>query len=290
MTPEAQRIAVVGGGTMGAGIAYVFAMAGFETTLVEPDAGRAEEARATMQGAATAAIQRSKVEAEVANAWLSAITILPAAADLPETLDLVIETVPEQRALKDRVLAEIATRRPRLIATNTSALSVDDLSGAVGDPAAFLGMHFFNPVWSLKLVEIVRGAATSDAALAQAEAFTAAIGKVSAVVADAPGFATSRLDLILAIEAMRMVEDGVASPADIDRAVTTAYRHPMGPLRLSDVVGLDVRLDIATHLDKALGPRFAPPQLLKDMVSRGDLGRKSGRGFYDWAAEAADKA
>lgn len=290
MTPEAQRIAVVGGGTMGAGIAYVFAMAGFETTLVEPDAGRAEEARATMQGAATAAIQRSKVEAEVANAWLSAITILPAAADLPETLDLVIETVPEQRALKDRVLAEIATRRPRLIATNTSALSVDDLSGAVGDPAAFLGMHFFNPVWSLKLVEIVRGAAASDAALAQAEAFTAAIGKVSAVVADAPGFATSRLDLILAIEAMRMVEDGVASPADIDRAVTTAYRHPMGPLRLSDVVGLDVRLDIATHLDKALGPRFAPPQLLKDMVSRGDLGRKSGRGFYDWAAEAADKA
>ena len=149
-------------------------------------------------------------------------------------------------------------------------------------------MHFFNPVWSLKLVEIVRGAHTSSGAVAHAQDFATLIGKSHATVADSPGFATSRLDLVQAMEAIRMVADGVASPTDIDRAITTAYRHPVGPLRLSDMVGLDVRLDIARQLAGTLGPHFAPPQLLIDMVARGELGQKSGKGFYEWPDQTQD--
>ena len=290
MTPEARRVAVVGGGTMGAGIAYVFAMAGFGTWLVEPDADRAEAAMGTMREATAGAVARGKADAASAEARIAAVRVERSASALPEDLDLAIETVPERRDLKERVLGEVAARAPALIATNTSALSVSELAGAVDDPARFLGMHFFNPVWSLMLVEVVRGAETSDAAVKEARAYAAAIGKEAAVVADSPGFATSRLDLVLALEAIRMVEDGVASAEDIDRAATTAYRHPIGPLRLSDVVGLDVRLDIARHLGRALGDRFAPPRLLEEMVARGDLGRKSGRGFYDWSAGAAGAA
>ncbi len=282
-TPRAgRRIAVVGGGTMGAGIVYVFAMAGFEVHLVEPDAGRTDAALATIRAAAANAVKRGKVAAEDAEAGAARVRTLTAASALPVALDLVIETVPERLALKKQVLAEIDARRPALIATNTSALSINELAGAVSDPARFLGMHFYNPVWSLMLVEVVRGARTSDESVALAQAFATDIGKTTAVVSDAPGFATSRLDLVQALEAIRMVQDGVASPADIDRAVTTAYRHPVGPLRLSDMVGLDVRLDIARHLAGALGPHFAPPKLLEDMVSRGELGQKSGKGFYDW--------
>ena len=143
-------------------------------------------------------------------------------------------------------------------------------------------MHFFNPVWSLPLVEVVRGKATSEATVAHARALASAIGKQSIVVADVPGFATSRLDLIASLEAMRMLEDGVASAEDIDRASELAYRHPVGPLRLSDIVGLDVRLDIARQLEGVFGERYRPPRILIDMVAAGHLGRKSGRGFYDW--------
>lgn len=279
---EAGSVAVVGAGTMGAGIAYVFAMAGFRTHLVEPDPGRASGAVLAMRGAGDEAVRRGKTEAAVATERLARIGVVPAIHDLPRHLDLIIESVPERVDVKRAVLAEIDRRAPGLIATNTSSLSIDVLGASVGDPSRFLGMHFFNPVWSLMLVEIVRGRATSDAAVERAKAFSEAIGKKTAVVADHPGFATSRLDLVLALEAIRMVEDGVSTPEDIDRAVTTAYRHPMGPLRLSDVVGLDVRLDIARHLESALGPHFAPPKLLQDMVARGHLGRKSGKGFYDW--------
>ncbi|WP_187968896.1 3-hydroxyacyl-CoA dehydrogenase family protein [Aquibium microcysteis] len=279
---DAGSIAVVGAGTMGMGIAYVFAMAGFATHLVEPDAGRARSAAEAMRKAGNEAVRRGKADAATAEELLASVRFVSAVSDLPQDLDLVIESVPERLDVKRAVLGEIDRRAPRLIASNTSSLSIDALSASVGDPSRFLGMHFFNPVWSLMLVEIVRGRATSDAAIEQAKAFSEAIGKKTAVVADHPGFATSRLDLVLALEAIRMVEDGVSTPEDIDRAVTTAYRHPMGPLRLSDVVGLDVRLDIARHLESALGPHFAPPKLLQDMVARGHLGRKSGKGFYDW--------
>jgi 3-hydroxybutyryl-CoA dehydrogenase len=211
---------------------------------------------------------------------------LRSADELPLGLDLVVETVPERMALKRVVLGQIDARRPAIIASNTSALSIDDLAACVQDPTRFLGMHFFNPVWSLAMVELIRGAATSEETLEAARRFSESIGKTSITVRDVPGFATSRLDLIASLEAIRMLQDGVASAEDIDRAMVIAYRHPMGPLRLSDIVGLDVRLDIARHLSTTLGERYAPPRLLEEMVARGDLGRKTGKGFFNWTSTA----
>ena len=279
-------MAVVGGGTMGVGIAYVFAAAGFSVWLVEPDEARAQAVRRTLADVARAGVARGKLSEAQAQGVVESVQRLSSAAELPEGLDLVIETVPERIALKRQVLGEIDARRPRIIATNTSALSIDALAQSLRDPSAFLGMHFFNPVWSLPMVELIRGGRTSDETLSRARQFAEAIGKTAITVRDVPGFATSRLDLIASLEAMRMLEDGVASAEDIDRAMVVAYRHPMGPLRLSDIVGLDVRLDIARHLSAALGERYAPPRLLEDMVARGHLGQKTGRGFFEWAPEA----
>ncbi|MBL0935723.1 MAG: 3-hydroxybutyryl-CoA dehydrogenase [Rhizobiaceae bacterium] len=280
---RSERIAVVGGGTMGVGIVYVFAMAGFDVTLVETSATRIATVRRTLAEVADGAVKRGKVSAEDAQSRIDAIRHLGDAADLPEALDLVVETVPERIEIKRDVLRAIDARHPKIIASNTSALSIDALAENVADASRFLGMHFFNPVWSLQLVELIRGTQTSDATLAAARAFAEAAGKTTITVRDVPGFATSRLDLIAALEAIRMLEDGVASADDIDRAMLVAYRHPIGPLRLSDMVGLDVRLDIARQLSATLGPRYAPPKLLEDMVARGDLGAKTGKGFFDWA-------
>ena len=279
-------IAVVGGGTMGVGIAYVFAVAGFSVALVEPDDARAIAVQLRLVELAQAGVERGKLRREQAD-LARQVQRLRSAAELPHGLDLVIETVPERLALKQQVLQEIASSQPKMIATNTSALSIDVLAASVTDATTFLGMHFFNPVWSLAMVELVRGQATSAATLAAASAFVQAIDKTSITVRDVPGFATSRLDLIAALEAIRMLQDGVASAEDIDKAMVIAYRHPIGPLRLSDIVGLDVRLDIARNLSLALGERYAPPRLLEEMVARGELGQKTGKGFFDWPPKAA---
>lgn len=278
-----RKIAVIGGGTMGVGIIYVSALAGGDVVFVEPDAERAQGVFRTIAQAADSAIARGKINADEGAALSRRITSLTAIEALPAGLDLVIETVPERLELKLDVLGRIAARGPALIGTNTSALSIDLLATALPDPQMFLGMHFFNPVWSIKLVELVQGANTSSEALDQARAYVTWIGKESLTVRDVPGFATSRLDLIASLEAMRMLESGVASAADIDRAAVVAYRHPVGPLRLSDIVGLDVRLDIARTLEQAHGERFAPPQILIDMVAQGKLGEKSGQGFFTWS-------
>ena len=283
---HSERIGVVGGGAMGVGIVYVFAAAGFPVSLVEPDDSRAEAATQILRDAAKAGVKRGKLSEDAAQRALANVRRFGSSLELPERLDLVIETAPERFELKQQVLAEIASRGPVLIATNTSALSIDTLAKSVVDPARFLGMHFFNPVWSLPMVELVRGAATSEATLARAREFAEAIGKTTITVGDSPGFATSRLDLIASMEAIRMLQDGVASAEDIDKAMVIAYRHPIGPLRLSDIVGLDVRLDIARHLSRALGRRYEPPRLLEEMVARGELGRKSGKGFFDWPSAA----
>lgn len=285
--PAGSTVAVVGGGTMGVGIVYVFAMAGFRVTLVEPDAARADGVKRTLSDVADGAVKRGKVAAEVAVQRVDAVRYLASVAELPEGIELVVETVPERIEIKRDVLKAIAARRPAIIATNTSALSIDDLAAFVIDRSAFIGMHFFNPVWSLHLVELVTGKDTSNRTLERARALAEAAGKTTIAVRNAPGFATSRLDLIAAMEAIRMVEEGVASADDIDRAMMVAYRHPIGPLRLSDIVGLDVRLDIARNLAGSLGPRYAPPKLLEEMVARGELGRKSGRGFFDWTQDAS---
>ena len=282
--------AVIGGGTMGVGIAYVAALAGKPVAVVEPDARRAEVMRRTIDEAVGSAIGRGKLTRAGGDALIGRISRVAAVEELAEGLDLIVESVPERHDLKLDVLARAAARQPRLLASNTSALSIDRLARAVTDPTTFLGMHFFNPVWSIKLVELIRGEATSEQTLNEARAFVEALGKQSLTVRDVPGFATSRLDLIASLEAMRMLESGVASADDIDRAAVLAYRHPVGPLRLSDIVGLDVRLDIARTLEAAHGERFAPPQILIDMVAAGKLGAKSGHGFFAWPDHSRKEA
>lgn len=275
-------VAIIGGGTMGVGIAYVAALAGGTVRVVEPDDARASAMRRTLREASAKAVARGKLDEAGAAALLGRIERRWQIDELPLGMDLAIETVPERLELKLEVLAQIARRKPALIATNTSAMSIDRLAEAVEFPERFLGMHFFNPVWSLPLVELIVGARTAPETLEEARRFVAGLGKESVTVRNVPGFATSRLDLIASLEAMRMLEGGVASAEDIDRAVVLAYRHPVGPLRLSDIVGLDVRLDIARTLETTYGSRFAAPAILVDMVSKGLIGVKSGRGFFEW--------
>jgi 3-hydroxybutyryl-CoA dehydrogenase len=275
-------MAVVGGGTMGVGIVYVFAAAGWNVWVVEPDDARAQSMQKTLEETASAGLKRGKLNEFRVTYITTGVERLHSADELPLGLDLVIETVPERMDIKQVVLAQIDARLPSIIASNTSAMSINELAKCVNKPSNFLGMHFFNPVWSLAMVEIIRGDDTSESTLSAAKKYSDSIGKTSITVRDVPGFATSRLDLIASLEAMRMLQDGVASAEDIDNAMLIAYRHPMGPLRLSDIVGLDVRLDIARQLSRTLGDRYAPPKILEDMVARGDLGRKSGKGFFKW--------
>lgn len=278
----AHTVGVIGAGTMGVGIAYVFASAGSEVTVVEPDHERARAAQQVIEDQAAAAHARGKLDLATREAFSTRYRFVTDIAELPHGLDLAVEAVPERTDLKRAVLAEVEKRCPTLLASNTSGIAIGELADALNRPEAFLGLHFFNPVWSMPLVEIVRGPHTDDAALAAAQQAVTQIGKERIVVADAPGFATSRLGVAIGLEAMRMLEEGVASAEDIDRAMELGYRHPMGPLKLTDLVGLDVRLDIATNLAKAYGTRFDPPRILVDKVAAGDLGRKSGRGFYTW--------
>lgn len=279
----AKSMAVVGGGTMGVGIVYVFAAAGWNVWVVEPDDARAQSMQKTLEDTARAGLKRGKLNEFRVMHITQGVQRLRSADELPFGLDLVIETVPERMDIKRVVLGQIDARLPTIIASNTSAMSINELAKCVKDPSSFLGMHFFNPVWSLAMVELIRGDVTSESTLSAAKKYSESIGKTSITVRDVPGFATSRLDLIASLEAMRMLQDGVASAEDIDNAMLIAYRHPMGPLRLSDIVGLDVRLDIARQLSSTLGDRYAPPKILEEMVARGDLGRKSGKGFFDWS-------
>lgn len=277
-----QTVGVIGAGTMGIGIAYVFAATGSEVTIVEPDQDRTQAAHAAVVDQAAAAHARGKLDLATREALGDRLHFVDAISELPDALDLAVEAVPERAELKRSVLAEVEKHRPVLLATNTSGIAIGELAGALSRPQAFLGLHFFNPVWSMPLVEIVRGRDTDDAALTAAQEAVTQIGKERIVISDAPGFATSRLGVAIGLEAMRMLEDGVASAEDIDRAMELGYRHPTGPLKLTDLVGLDVRLDIATNLAAAYGLRFEPPQILRDKVAAGELGRKSGRGFYTW--------
>ncbi len=267
---------------MGVGIAYVSAMAGATVTVVEPDQSRALAFNRTVDETVLSSIARGKMDAAGGDALRSRIERVTTVEQVPLVADVAIETVSEKLELKLDVLAAMAARAPKLIGSNTSAMSIDRLAQALPDPTIFLGMHFFNPVWSLPLVELVRGQYTSEASLTEARHFVEWLGKQSLTVRDVPGFATSRLDLISSLEAMRMVESGVTTATDIDKAAVLAYRHPVGPLRLSDIVGLDVRLDIARTLEAAHGSRFSPPQILIDMVAEGKLGVKSGEGFFSW--------
>ncbi len=277
---EAGRAAVLGGGTMGAGIAQVLLEAGCEVVVVEADQTSAARAKSRIIEGLT---RRKDVTVEELKARTGR---LGTTSDLSEPLgvELVVEAIPEIPDAKRDLLAaaEKVVPRSALLASNTSSLSITDLAGALERPERFLGMHFFNPVPLSALVELVVGDATTPAAVDDARQWVARLGKESIEVRDSPGFATSRLGVALGLEAIRMLEEGVASAADIDQGMVLGYRHPMGPLRLTDLVGLDVRLAIAEHLAATLGPRFEPPALLRDKVAAGELGKKTGRGFYDW--------
>ena len=276
------RFVVVGAGTMGLGIAYVAAGAGYAVELVEVDPARGAEAVRRLGELWDRGVQRGKLTEEAATANRERVTLRAGLAEVAEGADVIVEAVPERLDLKRAVLREAESRRPALLGSNTSSIPIAELAAGLDAPAGFVGLHFFNPVWAMALLEIVVGPATAPATTEAAVALAARLGKDPVVVRDMPGFATSRLGVTLGLEAIRMVADEVASPADIDKAMVLGYRHPIGPLELTDLVGLDVRLDIARTLQAAYGDRFAPPPLLVEMVAAGKLGKKSGQGFYTW--------
>ncbi|WP_308074923.1 3-hydroxyacyl-CoA dehydrogenase family protein [Actinokineospora sp. PR83] len=276
-------VAVIGGGTMGAGIAHVFLAAGSSVVLAEADAGRAAQGVANVTASVTKAEERGKLpEGTTAADLLANLSTVERLGDLPPDTALAVEAVPEDLALKRAVFTEVASACPRaVLASNTSSLSITRL--AEGLPAdRVVGMHFFNPVPVQALVELVHHAGLPERVRADVRGWAEALGKTVIEVRDSPGFATSRLGVAVGLEAIRMLEEGVASAEDIDTGMRLGYAWPMGPLRLTDLVGLDVRLSIAEHLERELGPRFAPPELLRAKVARGELGRKTGRGFFRW--------
>ena len=284
MTAEIRRVMVIGAGTMGAGIAEVCARAGLATFLSDVDRETIAQGMDRIHASLTQAIEKEKIMSVDAEMIVKRIDI---ATDYEPArgADLIIEAVFESMPLKKEILGEVSKiARDAILASNTSSLSVTEIAQATAHPERFVGLHFFNPTPIMPLLEIVRAEQTSGETLATVSAFAKRVGKTSIVVRDMPGFATSRLGIALGMEAIRMLETGVASVVDIDRAMELGYRHPMGPLMLTDLVGLDVRLAIADHLAKELGAQFAPPPLLRQLVRAGRLGKKSGRGFYDWTS------
>lgn len=270
---------------MGHGIAQVTAMAGLETTLVDLSPDAVAHGRARIEANLAKGVKRGKVSEATRDAALEALSTSTDLAAASAGATWIIEAVPEDEGIKRAVLGTIDAAAPAhaWIASNTSSMSITALGAMTGRPERVIGLHFFNPVHIMALLEIVRGELTSDETLAAAQALGALLGKTCIVVRDSPGFATSRLGIAVGMEAIRMVQEGVASAQDIDTAMTLGYRWPMGPLKLTDLVGLDVRLAITEHLYSELGSdTFRPPQLLKRMVRAGKLGKKSGEGFYRW--------
>lgn len=276
-------VGVLGGGRMGAGIAHAFLVSGAHVTVVEVDAQAAEAAKERVESDLAKSLERGKIDGNL-DVWAENFAVSVDYADFANC-ELVVEAVPEIWDLKVSSLQEIEANLSEgaWLATNTSSLSVDGLAAELQRPERFCGMHFFNPVPASKLVEIVIGERTGQELRDLTLQWVVGLGKTPVTVKDAPGFASSRLGVALGLEAIRMVEEGVASAEDIDNAMVLGYKHPVGPLALTDIVGLDVRLGIAEYLEKELGPRFTPPQLMRDMVERGELGKKSGRGFYDYS-------
>lgn len=280
---QGTRVGVVGAGTMGIGIAYVFALAGARVIVAEPDRENRRRAGERLLELTETGIARGRLD-QAAAQRVQTVILVDDLDLIPSGATVIVEAVPEEPRLKQSVLAACESRDPKVLATNTSSLAITSLTGRLRRPQRLVGMHFFNPVWATDLVEVVRGEATGSDTVDAAVALATGLGKTAIVVADRPGFASSRLGVLLGLEAIRMLEEGVASAADIDTAMTLGYRHPMGPLRLTDLVGLDVRLAIAENLADAYGPRFQPPQMLRDLVAAGRLGRKSGQGFFEWTS------
>ena len=282
-----EAIAVIGAGTMGHGIAQVAAAAGFRVLLNDVDRESLSRGVSAIENNLAKGIQRGKLTEADRDRTLQHIrgtTILEECA----AGDLIIEATPEKLDLKKEVLRrlEAVTDHPFIFASNTSSLSITEIARSAKRPEVVIGMHFFNPVHIMRLLEIVVGEKTGEQTVEAVKEVGRRMRKEPIVVKDAPGFASSRLGVALGLEAMRMVEQGIASVQDIDTAMELGYNHPMGPLKLTDLVGLDVRLNIAEYLHRELGSEtFRPPEVLKRMVSEGKLGKKTGEGFYDWSKE-----
>jgi 3-hydroxybutyryl-CoA dehydrogenase len=273
---------------MGHGIAYVSLLAGYDVILSDVSADTLERARAHVGIALDSGVMRGKVSEQMRLEALARLLLVGDIERAVENASVVIEAVPELLNLKQTIFRHVAVSAPAdaLLATNTSSLSISTIASVTQVPERVVGMHFFNPVAAMKLVEIVRGDLTSPDTIDRARTFAHLIGKTTIVVGDSPGFATSRLGVVLGLEAMRMLEQGVASAADIDAAMELGYNHPVGPLKLTDIVGLDVRLAVADHLHESLGDStYAAPDILRRLVAAGQLGKKTGRGFYDWPTD-----
>ena len=284
---EIQAVAVIGAGTMGAGIAQVCAQSGWETRLYDAFPDGLAKGMAAIDAFWDRGIERGKTSPEQKSGWSGN---LHAASDMAEAVagaDLVIEAVPESMSLKQSIFAELEQLAPShaVLATNTSSLPISDIAGATSCPERVIGMHFFNPVPLMELLELVRHDEVSEETIAAAQSIGSAMGKTTILVRDVPGFASSRLGVVLGNEAMRMLADGVASASDIDTAMRLGYRHPMGPLELGDLVGLDVRRDILNNLADSFGDEtYRPHPMLDRLVEAGDLGKKTGKGVYDWTS------
>jgi 3-hydroxybutyryl-CoA dehydrogenase len=278
------KVAVLGAGTMGHGIAQVSAMADHSVTIRDIERDFVDDGIDAIEENLQGGVERDKITEDEKAAALDRISGTTDLAEAVSDADLVVEAVPEDVDLKRQTFEEIEQSAPEdaIIASNTSSLPVTEIVSALSDPGRGIGLHFFNPVHIMQLVEVVVGEQTDDGTVAFATDYIEDIGKTAIEVRDTAGFASSRLGVALGVEAMRMVEEGVASPPDIDQSMELGYNHPMGPVELGDVVGLDVRLDILEHLREELGERFRPPQILRRKVRAGKLGKKTGEGFYVW--------
>ena len=280
-----ERVAVIGAGTMGAGIAQVCAQAGWKTTLFDAFPDGLERGMQRIDAFWDKGITRGKTTAEQKEAWAANLRAESDMQTAVQDADLVIEAVPEIPELKASIFEQLDAMAPShaILGTNTSSLSIASIADATNRGDKVIGMHFFNPVPIMELLELVRHEGTSEETIAMAQAAGEAMKKTTILVKDVPGFATSRLGVVLGNEAIRMLADGVASAEDIDKAMVLGYKHPMGPLKLTDLVGLDVRRDILLNLQRSFNDdRYAPHPLLEEMVEKGQLGKKSGKGFFDW--------
>jgi 3-hydroxybutyryl-CoA dehydrogenase len=279
-----RTIAVIGSGTMGRGIAYLAALAGYDTIVFDAEPASTDAARGWIESSLRKGVEAGKLAQHVADAALPRVHVESELEAAAHGADLIIEAIPEDAAMKRELFAQVDLfcSEETIIASNTSSLSITELASNVERRDRFVGLHFFNPPHLMKLIEIVRGERTSDETVAAMRELAASMQRVPIVVRDTPGFATTRLGMTICIEAMRMLEDDVASAEDIDQAMVLGYNHPMGPLRLSDHVGLDVCLHVADYLASTLGARFSPPAILRRLVAEGKLGHKTGHGFYSW--------
>jgi len=284
---DVKTVTVVGAGVMGRGIALASARAGYETRVVEPSAKAAESARAEVGKILDRARERGEIEPDDALAVSARLAWAPG-LDAAKGSNLVIEAVPESVPLKAEIFRGLAPHLApaAILATNTSSLSVTELGATSDRPARFIGMHFFNPVHRMRLVELIRGKETSDEAVAVAETVSRAMGKETVLVRESPGFVTSRINALIGNEAFAMLEAGVASARDIDKALKLGLNHPMGPFEMVDLVGLDTRLSILEYLHRTLGEKYRPSPLLIQFVKEGRLGRKVGKGVYEYTESA----